>query len=248
MTRTRLVLLDVDGTLLDEGVIAPSVPEAITGARRNGHLVLVATGRSRPEIPQQVLDLGFDGVVSAAGGFVELDGVLLESRTMPPEDVEAIAGFLEAHRIAYSLQSFDDVFTSGGVGGGYGTVPTEGIAKATFFGDHPGTFALVRDGLGERFHVITGTIPSLGDAGGEVSVRGVDKGSALLRLAERLGHPVADTIAIGDSSNDVEMLAAAGLGIAMGNASAAALAAADEVTASVREDGVREAFRRHGLI
>jgi hydroxymethylpyrimidine pyrophosphatase-like HAD family hydrolase len=55
-------------------------------------------------------------------------------------------------------------------------------------------------------------------------------------------------MAIGDSSNDVEMLAAAGLGIAMGNASAAARAAADEVTASVREDGVLAAFRRHGLL
>ncbi|QHC60092.1 HAD family hydrolase [Rathayibacter sp. VKM Ac-2760] len=246
MTRSRLVLLDVDGTILDEGVIAASVREAVSGARSNGHLVLVATGRSRAEIPQQVLDLGFDGVVSAAGGFVELDGVLLESRTMPPEDVEAIAGFFEAHGIAYSLQSFDDVFASGGAGAG--TVPTEGIAKATFFGEDGTAFALVRDGLGERFHVITGTIPSLGDAGGEVSLRGVDKGSALVRLAEHLGHPLADTIAIGDSSNDVEMLAAAGVGIAMGNASDAARAAADEVTTSVRADGVRTAFRRHGLL
>jgi Cof subfamily protein (haloacid dehalogenase superfamily) len=267
VTRSRLILLDVDGTLLDDGVIAPSVREAISGARRNGHLVLVATGRSRPEIPQQVLDLGFDGVVSAAGGFVELGDEVVSRRTMPADAVEEIVAFFEAERIEFTLQSHDAVFTSGGLAARVaelharrgdevepvvetprGPVPTEGIAKATFFGDHPGTFAVVRDGLGERFHVITGTIPYLGEAGGEVSMPGVDKGSALVALAELLERPIGDTVAIGDSSNDVEMIAAAGLGIAMGNASEEVLAIADEVTTSVQEDGVWTAFRRHGLI
>jgi len=267
VTRSRLILLDIDGTLMDGGVVAPSAAEAVTGARRNGHLVLLATGRSRPEIPQKVLALGFDGVVSAAGGFVELDGELVSRSTMPADAVREIVDFFEAHRIEYTLQAHDAVFTSGGLAARVaelharrgetvepvvetprGQVPTEGIAKATFFGDHDDTFAVVRDGLGERFHVVTGTIPYLGHAGGEVSLPGVDKGAALLALAERLGRAVEDTVAIGDSSNDVEMITAAGLGIAMGNATDDVLAIADDVTTSVHEDGVRTAFLRHGLI
>jgi hydroxymethylpyrimidine pyrophosphatase-like HAD family hydrolase len=58
----------------------------------------------------------------------------------------------------------------------------------------------------------------------------------------------ADTIAIGDSYNDLEMLHHAAVGIAMGDAPQAVKDVADEVTASTVEDGVRLAFVRHGLV
>ena len=54
-------------------------------------------------------------------------------------------------------------------------------------------------------------------------------------------------IVMGDSANDMEMLRAAGTGIAMGNASEEVKALADEVTDSVADDGVYRAFLRHGL-
>jgi len=67
-----------------------------------------------------------------------------------------------------------------------GPVPREGIAKASFFGEHETTFAHVRDALGDRFHVITGTIPYLGEAGGEVTLAGINKGSAIVQLIDQL--------------------------------------------------------------
>lgn len=272
-----MVFLDIDGTLIGhDQQVRPSVGEAVTGARRRGHLVFLATGRSRAEIPRHVLDVGFDGIVSAAGGFVEHEGELVAAHTLPVEAVEHITGFFDARDVEYNLQAFDAVYASAGlvariapvfarlgidlteVDAGTasrsqsdatgGAAPREGIAKATFFGEHASTYAMVRDGLGDRFHVITGTIPYLGEAGGEVSLPGINKGTAIGELARKLGRDVRDAIAIGDSANDLEMFDVAGVGIAMGNAAAAVQARADEVTTSVHDDGVWTAFRRHRLI
>ena len=81
----------------------------------------------------------------------------------------------------------------------------------------------------------------------ELNGKGVDKGKALLALAGILGLERAQVMACGDSSNDVAMLRAAGLGVAMGNATPEALAAADVQTASNDEDGVALAIRRYVL-
>ena len=62
------------------------------------------------------------------------------------------------------------------------------------------------------------------------------------------GAASRDTLAIGDSDNDLEMLRHAGVGIAMGNARQHVREAADEVTSPPEEGGVHEAFVRHGLI
>jgi Cof subfamily protein (haloacid dehalogenase superfamily) len=66
---------------------------------------------------------------------------------------------------------------------------------------------------------------------------GATKGTALARLAHHLGVAQSETAAIGDNDNDAEMIAWAGLGLAMGNATPAALAAARAVLPTVWEDG-----------
>jgi len=70
------------------------------------------------------------------------------------------------------------------------------------------------------------------------------KGQALAFLAQKLGVSQAETMAIGDNDNDEDMVAWAGLGVAMGNASAAVKAAADYVAPSIEQDGAAEAIER----
>ena len=64
----------------------------------------------------------------------------------------------------------------------------------------------------------------------EIMDAGVSKGAALEWLCGHTGTPIARSVAFGDSGNDVDLLKAAGCGVAMANASPAALAAADAVT------------------
>jgi Cof subfamily protein (haloacid dehalogenase superfamily) len=285
MISPRIAFLDVDGTLIDSGeVIAPSTIEAVQTARANGHLVYLSTGRASVEIYPKIRDIGFDGAISAGGGFGEIGDDLVISRTMPEEAVARMVEFYEESGYDFYLQSFDELYPSPGVRRRFATyleddqerrgetrtdlesvtdedqhpalrafadvrpLSYSGIAKSVFLAGDLTAFDRVSEALSGEFHVITGTIPHMGRGSGEVTLDGVNKGTTILMLLDLLGVDAASAIGIGDSTNDIEMLQLCGVGIAMGNATDAVKAHADEVTTSVLDDGVWNAFRRHGLI
>lgn len=78
----------------------------------------------------------------------------------------------------------------------------------------------------------------------DIVAPGVSKAWALRELLSRYDMTMADVIAFGDDSIDIEMLCESGLGVAMGNALSEVKAAADYVTLSNDEDGVAEALER----
>ncbi len=78
----------------------------------------------------------------------------------------------------------------------------------------------------------------------DLAPEGVSKASALAEVAESLGVAQADVLAIGDGRNDVEMLAWAGRGVAMGGAPLEVQSAADDVTETWERDGVAHELRR----
>ncbi|MBO4506321.1 MAG: HAD-IIB family hydrolase [Lachnospiraceae bacterium] len=82
----------------------------------------------------------------------------------------------------------------------------------------------------------------------EAVPKGLSKGVGLKLVCEKLGIAPEDTIAVGDSVNDLEMFETAGTAIAMGNATEAAKQAADWITTDIHEDGVLNAMRHFGLI
>jgi Cof subfamily protein (haloacid dehalogenase superfamily) len=285
MISPRIAFLDVDGTLIDSGeVIAPSTIEAVQTARANGHLVYLSTGRASVEIYPRIRDIGFDGAISAGGGFAEIGDELVISRTMPEEAVARMVDFYEESGYDFYLQSFDELYPSPGVRRRFATyleddqerrgetrtdleavtdedqhpalrafadvrpLSYSGIAKSVFLAGDLMAFDRVSEALSGEFHVITGTIPHMGRGSGEVTLDGVNKGTTILMLLELLGLDAASAIGIGDSTNDIEMLQLCGVGIAMGNATDAVKAHADEVTTSVLDDGVWNAFLRHGLV
>ena len=78
----------------------------------------------------------------------------------------------------------------------------------------------------------------------EVNAKGADKGSALLWLADYLGIAREETMSFGDGENDIPMIQAAGIGVAMENALDTVKAAADMITLKNDEDGVAAAIRK----
>jgi Cof subfamily protein (haloacid dehalogenase superfamily) len=285
MISPRIAFLDVDGTLIDSGeVIAPSTIEAVQTARANGHLVYLSTGRASVEIYPAIRDIGFDGAISAGGGFAEIGDDLVIARTMPEAAVARMVDFYEESGYDFYLQAFDELYPSPGVRGRFATYLEDdqerrgetrtdlepvtdtdehpalkafanvrplsytGIAKSVFLAGDLTAYDRVAEALKDDFHVITGTIPHMGKGSGEVTLSGVNKGTTILQVLDRLGLGAASAIGIGDSTNDIEMLQVCGVGIAMGNATDVVKAHADEVTTTVLDDGVWNAFRRHGLI
>ena len=79
----------------------------------------------------------------------------------------------------------------------------------------------------------------------ELMPLGITKGSGLQALTELLHIPMANVMAFGDGENDIEMLQAAGIGIAMENAMEEVKAAADDITAGNNNDGIAAALRKY---
>lgn len=79
----------------------------------------------------------------------------------------------------------------------------------------------------------------------EFTKAGIDKGVGLQKLAEWLGIPMECTLAIGDTENDLAILEAAHIGIAMGNAEETVKLVADDITLSNTADGVAAALRKY---
>lgn len=125
------------------------------------------------------------------------------------------------------------------------TVP---VSKVVFVQGTGVAFGVIRDVFAADFHVIASSVPLSGASLGEMQMAGVHKASGMDRVIEHLGIPRRQTLAMGDSDNDLEMLRHAGIGIAMGNARQHVRDAADEVTSAPGEGGIRQAFVRHGLI
>ncbi len=77
---------------------------------------------------------------------------------------------------------------------------------------------------------------------------GVSKATGLSMLTEYLDIPMEAVLAVGDSENDVEMLQAAGLGVAMGNALDHVKTVADDITLTNDEEGVAAVVEKYILV
>jgi len=100
----------------------------------------------------------------------------------------------------------------------------------------------VRGQFGQRLYVANSKSCYL-----EITHPAVNKGRALALLAQHLGIRPEQIMAVGDGTNDIDMLRYAGLGVAMGNAKPDVQAAANVVTATNREDGLAQAIEKYVL-
>lgn len=122
------------------------------------------------------------------------------------------------------------------------------IAKAVFVSSDPDAVEKTQRALGEQFHVIPGSMPLPTGSNGEVGMRGTNKGTGIEAVLSHLGRDAADAVGIGDSWNDVEMFEVCGTAVAMAEADPQLQRIAGDVTTGVLDDGIWNAFVRHGII
>ncbi len=109
----KIIFMDIDGTLVnDHGIIPASAKEAVRKAREKGHLVFICTGRSKAELFPDILEVGFDGIIGAAGGYIEINEKVLLHERVSKEDVEHLVGYFDKHGIDYYLESNGGLFAS----------------------------------------------------------------------------------------------------------------------------------------
>ncbi len=259
----RLVAVDLDGTLLTSaGTLATEGARLLGQAVRRGVRVVLATTRNPDTTQPFCRQLGIDDPIICANGaqvWGSPAGPVWAHRTMPREVALSIARLADEHGWELSTTVESTTYWRQRPGQALGpmtahitVVPSNADAVV---GD-PVRILIVQPEAIEAIRTLCSTrfagrcslelyvdgrdvVRSLC-----VSAPGADKGTALRQVLVRLGITPGQAMAIGDHSNDLPMLAVAGLGVAMGNAPAIVREQADIVAPSNDEEGVAWALKR----
>ena len=267
--RVKALFLDLDGTLLADDKSVPEVNrEAIGEMLEKGHKVIIATGRPLSSAVYQARRLGLTArdcyLIAFNGGILYDLGEEREISRWPIPLEVVVRAFDEAERRGLHIQTYR--------GGKVVTVPRfdeetlqvycdrilvekEILPDVRELGEDPckmlaidltdhealeSFHAWLREELGEELDAFFSNPQYL-----EIVPKGLNKGTAILRMAKLLGIPREDTVAAGDEANDLAMIRAAGVGCAMCNGTEAVKESADYVTElDNNRGGVAEIIRR----
>lgn len=269
----KILFLDVDGTIRDMDAFIPdSAKQAIRSARKRGHLVCIGSGRPYYQIGGEVLDIGFDGIISSSGGYVTLEGKCIRendfsrsllSRLLPVlEEGDCMVEYFN-HRERIMLRKHEERYKAlndylcrlyGEKAAGLAEMPRlvdripedYPIEKMLYYSDRFGN-EFLKDRFPETA-LVSLSIPNFEKYGGEITPADTTKAEGVRSLLKASGISKEDAIAFGDSENDLTMFGACGTAVAMGNGTPETRAAADMVTDTVRGDGLYHAFRKLRLI
>lgn len=257
--KRKLIAFDIDGTLLNSQKEAlASTKKALEILRNNGHLVMVATGRSRFLAQPVLTELNFHNYIVCNGSAAFLDHKQVYKHLLDQDQLTAFVAEMDQLKIDtafigmdamrrhsdFNVARMDEAMRSFG-----SHVPKQDAnfknqqeiyqALAYYDDTYEGFFDEKYPALRfVRWHEkCVDVIPENGS-----------KAATIIHLGETLGIDRSDIITFGDGQNDKEMLAAAGVGVAMGNATADVKDVANFVTASNDEDGIFHALKEFALI
>ena len=266
----KLIAFDMDGTLLNsDQVITPMTLAAIHRAVNAGREVAISTGRALDEM-REYLGLMPDvrWLISCSGAYVfDLkEKRCVWSRLMEPKVVlqclDVIApetpminilterSYVQRDQLnrieAYQMEAYRNFYERIGTKKDdleefYRGNPFP-IGKINFFHVSAESRARTRERMLagnveiEMADNLTGSL--------ECTPKGLNKAVGAEALCRHLGIDMSEVIAVGDSDNDLPLLAAAGLSVAMGNANGNVKAAADVVVRDNDHDGCAEAIER----
>ena len=275
--KIKAILMDMDGTLLGKSQVAvsPRNMRAVQSAIEQGIQVIPCTGRVYNMLPPQILTqkgLRYFATSHGARAYDSLTGESIYTDLIPAEHAFEIMRILEGKGLYNEIAANATIFFEKAMmdeldislvpehhlwylRDQYYTVlekPSEyflqngiGVEKMNLYGIPEHLQQSIYDELnatGYIKHTRAGAGRDL-----EFSNHSLDKLRATDAILKRLGISYEETMAIGDSSSDLGIIKACGLGIAMGNAPDSIKAEADAVTSKNVEDGLALAFEKYVL-
>lgn len=254
--RYKIVSLDLDGTLLNDDMhVSAENKAALCALKKKGIVVVPNSGRTLGELPAEVRDDPDMRYVIHSDGAVIYDKetgtrhTVCMSRELSDRVLELLQKYRVSLSVRYNGRSFvradehnEEAYISYRLGPTFRRFLYETATPVTNFDDFVSGmeeiemicafFAREEELTACRAALLaTGEEQVASSAPGNIEVFSVaaGKGNALLRLAAQLGIDGAATIAVGDSTNDSDMIKKAGLGLAMENAYAELKELADDV-------------------
>lgn len=273
MSSCKLIAFDMDGTLLSSSkTLSEENRLALAAAAEAGIVLVPATGRPRKGITEEILGLPGVRYLIMTNGAAVIDWVeqrLLYRRELPVERAVAVMERLEATGLDLVYDCYIDgrgyitasmrerlpEYLKDPVLLRLYTSIRQGVDELkAFLRERGGTIEkmqslfLSQEDLRTAQAMLEREFPDLVLSGSigcniEINAPGATKGEALLALCRELNIDPRDSVAFGDGTNDISMLRAAGLGVAMQNAEDAVKAAADRITLTNDESGVASVIR-----
>lgn len=271
---TKYLFLDIDGTLVGfNGVMPPSALEALKKAHKNGHKLVICTGRQLSQVyPWLLKEVPFDGLILSGGAMVISDGKTVAHHFIERDGLKRLVNYFESHKTAYYLQtqgflvskqwcvdrtlalfeklgySENDLLTLFGKTVIDDNAENRDDVEKLIYYDSGVDFSDVQNNIGDEFHIVGYSFGNLGNTSGEISKNGVNKASGIDEYLNYCGGNINDAFAFGDAENDLEMFGSVNTGIAMGNACDKLKKLASYVTSDIDDDGLYNAFSHFGLI
>lgn len=265
MSQYRLVVADIDGTLVTpDRQITTRVLAAVRTAQGRGVRVLLATGRIWASARPYFERLGADPPAILYNGGLVYDFVAGQELRRVHLDSAGARGVLEILRevpeVQPHLYAGDRVYT-GRINEWTERYQRKDGLQVDAVGDlvaflPPDPMKILIIGAradleraADRIRTLPGPLTMVfsEETYLEILPAGSSKGAALQFVAEQLEIPLSAVVAVGDNLNDLEMIRAAGIGVAMGNAPEALKAAADDVAPANDEEGLAEVIERYVL-
>lgn len=259
----KIIFFDIDGTLICGGssLMSESTKEAIRIARANGHICMINTGRTKRLVGEEITgQVEFDGLLLGCGTEIEYRGERLMHKTFTLEESQAILdamkkyhvdAILEGCREDYAPQG-EEVFTQAfrDMAEEIAERKYDRYANALGNFDKLYAFAETPQGMVGMRRELSEVLDFIDREHGyhELVPKGYSKATAIRYITDYLKIPMEDTVAIGDSNNDLPMLQYAHTSIAMGNSSEEVLATADHITTDVDKDGIWNALKWLGVL
>ena len=269
----KLIFIDFDGTLYDNRarIIYPSSLSAMEEARNRGHKVFLCSGRSYSGL-KEYLPLPVDGICCGSGGEVYIGEELIDSHYMDAESIKKLIPCLDKNRMGYSIETSDGNFLSPAAWDRFlkrhKGIPAETLASiirsnswAKLDNGNTGYgkvckmcvyFSCLSDFLSlmtlSDFHYVVIGKENEADGVAEITRKNVSKATAVQEVAAYYGLNLKNTVAVGDSENDMDLRRVCRLFAAMGNAAATIKESADYITAGIHENGLYHALKHFKLI
>lgn len=109
----KLIFLDADGTLFHhEGYIPNSAIDACIQAQKNGHKVILCTGRQRIEIFGDMLKIDYDAIIAGSGATIECDHEIIEENALSEEESEYLTKYLLDRNIPANFESSTKIYAN----------------------------------------------------------------------------------------------------------------------------------------
>ncbi|GMA62831.1 Cof-type HAD-IIB family hydrolase [Alicyclobacillus fastidiosus] len=258
----KAVFFDIDGTLIspDTDVIAKSVKEAVVELQTNGVIPILVSGRPPFAIEPVAKELSIQTYIAFNGGLAADQGKVVYHRPIDRRTVDEFVELARQKDHAIVFPGLNGYFTPDKNKATWGVIVelfkrmTPVVAHDYWKEYDVYQMELICDPdqvrhYQDKFYQDLRFYPwHIYKNATNVNPVSNSKAAAMAKILDHLAIPLADSVAIGDGPNDVEMIQTAKLGIAMGNGCDSLKRAADYVTESVWNDGVVQALRHFNLL